>query len=330
MTNKNKIISLKISDINLDNDLFRLSYPDRNELLEQSISKHGFTCPVSVKGTPDKFQIICGFRRIKTAKKLNYYAIPAIIMSKNDLDCFRMALSDTLSQRGLNIFEQSLVLNKLINCFGISKNEAESVYLPLLGYNANKKILDDLLFINNFSSTQRDRLFALNTEPEKLFAFKLIDKSTWDDYIEILSVLRPSTNKFKQIAELIKEIAQRDNVDESAILHDHQIQAIIFDDKKNSSQKLNSLRLHLEKTRNPIFTKINEYFSKNLSLLKLNNNEKLVCPANFEGNQYSITINFKNKNELEKSVSNLNKVCANPLIDKILNPLEHLSDDEII
>ena len=328
---KNKIIELNINDINLNNDLFRFSYPDENKELEKSISNNGFTCPISVKEEDTgKLQIISGFRRVIIAKKINYSKIPAIIISKNNLDCFKLGLDDTLSQRGLNIFEASIVVDKLIRVFGIPQNEAESVYLPLLGYHPNKKILDNLLFINNFSDSQREKLFCLNIEPEKLFVFKLADKSIWDSYIEILSNLHPSANKFKQIIELVKELAQRNNVNEIDILQSPQIKSIITDSTKNSSQNLNLLRIYLEQKRNPIFTKINEYYSKNISLLKMNNNIKLNHPSNFEGTQYSININFKNKDDLKKAVSNLHNVCDNPVLDKIMNPLEQLADDEII
>jgi len=328
---KNKLIEISIADFNLNDDLFRFSYPDENAELEKSISEYGVTSPVSVK-EEDKgtFRVISGFRRIIIAKKLNYSTIPAIAVTKNNLDCFRLAVADTLSQRSLNIFEVSVVLDKLINCFGINKSEAESFYLPLLGYNPNKKILDNLLFINEFSDSQKQKLFSLNTEPEKLFAFKLADKSTWDSYIEILSNLRPSANKLKQIIDLVKELAQKKNSNELEIIQCPKVQSIIKDSKKNSSQNLNSLRIHLEEKRNPLFTKVNEYFRKNISLLKMNNNIKLNHPSNFEGNQYSININFKNKTDLKKAVSNLNDVCDNPVLDKIMNPLKELSDNGII
>ncbi|MCD6459504.1 ParB N-terminal domain-containing protein, partial [bacterium] len=242
----NNLFDINLSDINLNDDLFRFSYPDENAVLEKSITEHGLIYPIIVKKRLKKFQIICGFRRTLIAKKLNYKHIPAIITSENDKESFAFAVSDTLSQRSLNIFEISTILNKLIDRFGINKTEAESVYLPIFGYNPNKNILDNLLFIKKFSNSQRKNLFSLNIEPEKIFVFKMMDKPVWDELIKILDSLRPSTNKFRQIIELIKEISQRENIKETELLTNHKIQSIIKNDKKTSSQNLNSLRNYLE------------------------------------------------------------------------------------
>ncbi len=313
-----KLCYVKLSQIDLFDKRYCFSYPEKTDRLQHSVEKYGFICPVTLKKCGDKYSVVSGFRRLNVAVTLGIDDVPALVVDKDDFSCFEFAVCENLSSRELNIFEVSEILAKLSGVFEIKTDRILTHYLPLLGYNGHKRILDRLIFITTLSQDQKETLFINNIESEKILLLADLDSDLLDKAIELLVDLKPGLNKFKQILELFLEISQRENISVIDLFADEKIDSILSDKVRTGSQKLNLLRVYLMTRRFPMLSQKEDDFRKKLNKLKLSDGIKLTPPSSFEGKFFDVNFRFKNKEELKKHVQQLSDVCDNPDLDDII------------
>jgi ParB family chromosome partitioning protein len=102
--------------------------PEALAELAQSIRTQGVIQPIVVRQLgAESFEIIAGERRWRAAQQAELTEIPAVIRDVSDEAALAMALIENLQREDLNPLEEALALNRLMNEFGLTHQEAADV-----------------------------------------------------------------------------------------------------------------------------------------------------------------------------------------------------------
>lgn len=99
---------------------------DRQELanLAQSIRANGILQPLTVRTIPGGYELIAGERRLRAARLAGLTQIPCILINADDRKTAIFSLLENLQRQDLSFFEEANAIQKLINVYGLSQEEA--------------------------------------------------------------------------------------------------------------------------------------------------------------------------------------------------------------
>nr|MDO8134294.1 ParB/RepB/Spo0J family partition protein [Candidatus Njordarchaeum guaymaensis] len=112
-----------VQDVSLDEiDLEGSKFRTRSDLgekqiaeLADSIRSEGLINPVVVRRKGSKYELISGFRRVESVRRLGEPSIKAIVVSVDDDKAFRIAVSENLKRKSLTPIEIGLMCDRLVN-----------------------------------------------------------------------------------------------------------------------------------------------------------------------------------------------------------------------
>ncbi|MDR1494998.1 MAG: ParB/RepB/Spo0J family partition protein [Rickettsiales bacterium] len=122
------ILNLK-SEISLDDIIVSGNQPrksfDEEDLrgLAKSIEKYGILQPILVRKLSDKYEIIAGERRYRSAKLANLKTIPVIIKDFDEREIFSLSVIENVQRKNLNPIEEALAYRHLIDARGYSQQD---------------------------------------------------------------------------------------------------------------------------------------------------------------------------------------------------------------
>jgi len=118
---------LKISpdkiDINPQQPRTNFSDSALNDLAE-SIKEHGIISPLIATKKGDRFELIAGERRLRSAKLVGLKTVPVIIREETEQKKLEVALIENLQRENLNPLETARAYKRLIDEFNITQEEA--------------------------------------------------------------------------------------------------------------------------------------------------------------------------------------------------------------
>ena len=94
--------------------------------LAESIRLHGVITPITVrKGEKDGYyQIIAGERRWRAARQAGLEDIPAMVLEAEENEVMELALIENLQRQDLNFFEEAEAVQRLVEKYSMSREEA--------------------------------------------------------------------------------------------------------------------------------------------------------------------------------------------------------------
>lgn len=92
--------------------------------LAESIKEHGIIQPLIVTRKGDKYELIAGERRLRSAKLIGLKEVPVIVREENDQKKLEVALIENLQREDLNPMETARAYRRLIDEFNITQEEA--------------------------------------------------------------------------------------------------------------------------------------------------------------------------------------------------------------
>ncbi|HSX25119.1 MAG TPA: ParB/RepB/Spo0J family partition protein [Candidatus Andersenbacteria bacterium] len=124
---EDQILHIPIGDITINPLQPRRSF-DQNELkdLQESIAKNGILQPLVVRRLDDnKFELIAGERRLRSAKALKWDKVPCVIRKdvKSDQSRLVFALIENIQRENLNPIEEALAYKQLNEDYGLTHEE---------------------------------------------------------------------------------------------------------------------------------------------------------------------------------------------------------------
>lgn len=97
---------------------------DELEGLAQSIRQNGILQPITVRPTDENtFELITGERRLRAARLVGLTKIPAIVTEADDKNSAVYSLIENLQRQDLDFFEEAEAIERLIDNYGLSRDE---------------------------------------------------------------------------------------------------------------------------------------------------------------------------------------------------------------
>ncbi len=114
------IQNIPIEQIDIDDDTFSINFLPDLRTLRASIEEIGLIQPLLLRKKGERYQIVCGFRRVAILKELGMSEIASRVFEEKERDEFSMfylSLHENLTTRGFNMVEKAIILKKLIHLF---------------------------------------------------------------------------------------------------------------------------------------------------------------------------------------------------------------------
>lgn len=156
--------TVKITEINIDK-LIPSVYQPRTEFNEESLNElassileHGLLEPLLVKKNKDKFEIICGERRFRAAKRAGLTSLPCLIRDVVDNKAYAIALIENLQREDLSPLEQANALLHMQNELKLTQEDLAKT----LGL--SRASVANLLRLNNLTPSVKEALALGNID----------------------------------------------------------------------------------------------------------------------------------------------------------------------
>lgn len=308
---------IEISDIDIQDDTYRISTPTAIDDLTASIRHVGLLNPPLLKLKQDQYIIISGYKRIEAARKLGFVSLAARLLPENTvfLDCVRLAISDNVVHRELNLVEVARCLAMLSRCISdpaLLFDEARHLGLP-----GNRQYFKKVLKISQFPETVAAGLaegrISLNVATE----LQRFGYDSADLLATLFRTLKINQNKQKEICTHLKEIAFRENLTVQTVMDDLSFSDLIADTSSSNQHKTNAIRSHLHKRRFPHLWKAQEQNRQAVKALKPDQSFQIQPPEYFEEPSFTLHLKFKNKDELNQHIARLKRMLTNPSLDQL-------------
>ena len=99
---------------------------DQEELVNLAISirMNGILQPITVRQTDKGYELVSGERRLRASRLAGLVSIPCIVVDVNNMKSAVFALIENLQRQNLNYFEEAIAIERLMNEYGISQEDA--------------------------------------------------------------------------------------------------------------------------------------------------------------------------------------------------------------
>ena len=306
-TKKLSLLSVHPDQLILTKVVSVFSYPQSGQKLVDSISSLGIVNPLTV--CPDngnnKFNIICGVKRLRAAQSLNFDLLPVRIISEvslSDGELFDIAFLDNITTRHFNLIEQAGIISMLDSLVRKNAIKNSDNYLAQLGLNVGSYTMQLFKDIYSLNEEMKHYLLHWNISSQHAARLALLEENDRGALFTIIELLQIHGGKLKQCIELMYEIGKRDHKTLSTIINEAEIQSILNDNKTTKTQKQAKLLAVLQEWRYPDLTQFQKEFAETSSSLNNIGAHVITPPHNFEGDSLRASISFK-------SISDLDSLC---------------------
>ena len=320
MFEKEQLIDINLIDF--DNNTYRISSDVSIANLKKSIQNNGMLNPCLVRKSNGRFIVISGHKRIIATKELCINQVPVKIVieqenkAKTDLFCAKLSIIENAFSRELNLMEQARGVFLLSE--SLTNEEIATNSLSIFNSSLNPNIVEKLLKIVSLDKPVHDLILSKKLSINTALKLKNYDTQIFDAFINIFKKVRMGQNKQSEIIVNLYEIAKRDNIPLSELVNSKEIYKIIDHANQDENYKGNLLRSYLTNKRYPELTKTYDDHKKGIKDLKLEPKIKLNPPYKFEGENYSVSFEFRNKKEFEKHIQKLVSVYKSKAFENLI------------
>ena len=122
---ENKVIQIPVSDIvpNPHQPRTEFDYSDISSLAD-SICQNGILQPLSVRRIEKGYELIAGERRLRAAKLVKLRYVPCIVLNISERASAILALVENIQREDLSFFDEASAIEKLINFYGMTQEDA--------------------------------------------------------------------------------------------------------------------------------------------------------------------------------------------------------------
>ena len=92
--------------------------------LADSIRSHGILQPLTVRRTPQGWELVAGERRLRAAKLAGLQTVPCLCRRAEDEDSALLALIENIQRRDLHYFEEAAAIAAYLRQSGATQEEA--------------------------------------------------------------------------------------------------------------------------------------------------------------------------------------------------------------
>ena len=300
-----------LTDIDVQPGPYCMSFGFDHDQLTRSIKRVGLiNCPLIIRNSHKKFDIVTGYRRIHALKSLGWKTIPCRILSEFEmppLKCLLLNLHDNLASRKFNEVEKAMVLSRLSSW--VQRAEILKDYMPFLGLPSHGPTLDFYLRLNQELDEKIRE--SITKGHLSLHAVKLLlemDNAAKMGIFQLILKLMFNVNQQKQLIDYLIDISTTAKIKIADILEERTLKDICCDTRLNNPQKVSSVLRTLRSRIFPRLIDAEETFKRMASGLDLPEGVRISYPPFFESPNYRMEVLFKNGEELEQKIVHLGRI----------------------
>lgn len=300
---------IPISNLNVADDSYRITFVPRLEALKQSIKAVGIIVPINVRHTPEgTYQIVTGYKRVIAMQELERQSMPAMVHEPNDLSptqAFLWNLHDNATSRNLNLIEKSIALTKLKQFYSMPEDDLVRAFLPLMGEDPSFKVLHQLFSLDSLTEPMKNHVVSANMALSSASRIAEFTPSTQQALLGVLSHIRPSTNKLNELLALLREISARDGLSVEDILNRYQLLQVVANPTSSPADRVTALRHTLKGIRLPQLTERQKQLAELIQNLELPETARVLADPYFETRQMKLECQFSQPEELNAVVKKI-------------------------
>jgi ParB family chromosome partitioning protein len=145
-----------------------------------------------------------------------------------------------------------------------------------------------------------------------------LEPLTAEGLVRLFDQLKVGLNIQRELLLLLKEIAEREQINIPQLIAEKPLQEVLKTVEMDRAVKRQKVRSYLRQRRFPAITKAETEYRKWVKQLKLGNNINLIPPKDFEGNTFSMTLRFNNRQDLSDLNKKIEEIIQHPALGKIL------------
>ena len=312
--------SVPIKSIDVDDQLTNFSWGIPTDSLQQSIEEVGVIHPVTLVSVGNGFRIVCGHKRIKIVSQLKIKEIPARILDPGPNDEMRMMLN--LSENQLHHHYSDIEKGRIL--FKLSEAKVPEIriiekYMPMLGLEKSKKLLDDHLKANQLVLGLKTLLHEMNVPLRTFSVFFNWNAKSAMAAERFFSVLRPGVNKWRNLLEWIDEISTRDQIAPLNVFELPELQSVLNRNDLAPNVRYDRIRQILHSRRYPILSDLRVRLARSLDALKLDDKTKVHVQDSFESDEIRIEMKFRTREEFVGQVEKLVRASDSEALDGLIS-----------
>ena len=311
--------SVPIKSIDVDDQLTNFSWGVPADSLQQSIEEVGVIHPVTLVPLGKSFRIVCGHKRIKIVSQLKIKEIPARILSPapDEEAMLMLNLSENQFLHQYSDIEKGLILSKLYTV-KIPEIRIIEKYMPMLGLEKSKKLLDDYLSTNQLTTGLKTLLHEMNVPLRTFSVFFNWNAKSAMAAERFFSALRPGVNKWRDLLEWIDEISTRDEITPLDLFELPELQSVLNQNDLAPNVRYDRIRQILHSRRYPILSDLRVRLARSLDALKLDDKTKVHVQDSFESDEIRIEMKFRTREEFVNQVEKLVRASDSEALDELI------------
>jgi len=311
--------SVSIDNINIDDKLTSFSFGASADSLKQSIKELGIIHPVTLVQVANRFRIICGHKRIQIVSQLKINTVPARIFEPtlSEESMLMLNLSENQFLRHYSDIEKGFILSKLC-IVKIPEIRIIEKYMPMLGLDKSKKLLDDHLSSNLFTMGLKMLLHEMNVPLRIYSIFSNWDAESSGAAESFFSVLRPGVNKWRDLLEWVDEISIRDGISPSNIFKLPELKSILNQNDLAPNVRYDRIRKIFHSKRYPVLSDLRVRLARSIDALKLDDKTKVLVQDSFESDEIKIEMNFRTKEEFVNQLEKLVRAADSEALEELI------------
>ena len=311
--------SVPIKSINADDQLTNFSWGVPADSLQQSIEEVGIINPVTLVQVANRFRIVCGHRRVKISSQLQIKEIPARILdlAPSDETMLMLNLSENQLHHHYSDIEKGLILFKLSEA-RVPEIRTIEKYMPMLGLEKSKKLLDDYLSTNQLTTGLKTLLHEMNVPLRTFSVFFNWNAKSAMAAERFFSVLRPGVNKWRDLLEWVEEISTRDEITPLDLFELPELQSVLNQNDLAPNVRYDRIRQILHSRRYPILSDLRVRLARSLDALKLDDKTKVHVQDSFESDEIRIEMKFRTREEFVSQVEKLVRASDSEALDELI------------
>ena len=308
MVEMKAIKRILLEQIDLLDETFSVNFRPDLQKLRSSIEERGLIQPVLLREKGDRYQIVCGFRRISVYHELGNPEIEARVFKEKEMDdlgLFCVSLHENLTTRGFNTLEKAIALDKLVHYFQIDPIVLIKTFLPLFSLEPHEKILKTYLSLARMENEVKSYILEEEVSRSNIRILSHFNSEDRMALLPLFSSLKLGENRLREMLTLLEEISQRDQIRVKDIIHRPEIQAILSQKEFTPSQKTELVKKVLIDFRYPKMRQMEKGFEKKRRDLNLPPHLSLHHQPFFEGGGLRIEFQFETMEEFRSILSSL-------------------------
>ena len=312
--------TVALNDINSEKAPFQITTNNAVKDLTDAFIQVGLLNPPVLTYRENRYVVVCGHRRVLAARSLAWETIPArILLSQNDpLICAYLAISENSIERPLNLIETSRALS-LLRLFILDNKERYKV-AGNLGLPSSPSLIKKIEPLCHLPQQMQNGILSGEISLPSALMLSKFQPKTAGLLSGLLSYLKLSLNKQKELIVIIQEIAIIEDCTVEDLIQSEKIQGILNDTEMDLPRKSGLVRNYLKRRRFPHISSTLDSFEKLKNSLSLGENASLKPPPGFESNHYNLTLSFSNISELNRHKQTLERLVQDDRIKLLLDP----------